>query len=140
MEAFAKAMRADGKVPHVWTANPRKGFSNSQNAADYGSRHKAEFPELSSVSEYVQLAHRYSALGRSAIKNGQPVPGYRVYQQNGGSVEVFDSGSKTWSAFTPDGIPQTMYKPQPRNAGHPNGYTGSLEDWLKEPGRGTEIR
>jgi hypothetical protein len=140
-EAFAKSMRAEGKIPHIWTANPRRGLSNAQNAATHWGKHKAEFPELSSLSEYVELAHRYSALGRNAVKNGQAVPGYRIYQQNGGSVAVFDEARGAWSAFTPDGIPQTMYKPRPYDAAtNPNGYRGTLEDWLREPGRGTELR
>ncbi|WP_405769451.1 hypothetical protein [Streptomyces sp. NBC_01538] len=44
VEAFAKALRADGKVPHIWTANPHEDLTNSGNAADHWSRRKAEFP------------------------------------------------------------------------------------------------
>ncbi|MFI1359657.1 hypothetical protein ACH4TV_39685 [Streptomyces sp. NPDC020898] len=74
------------------------------------------------------------------MRNGQPVPGYRIYQQNGGSVAVFDEISKTWSAYAPDGVPQTMYKPKPYDAAtNPNGCEGTLEDWLRDPGRGTEL-
>ncbi|WP_405769453.1 hypothetical protein [Streptomyces sp. NBC_01538] len=75
------------------------------------------------------------------MKYSQPVPGYRSYRQNGGSTAVFDETSKTWSANTPHGVPQTMYKPKPYDAAtNPNGYRGTLEDRLRDPGRGTELR
>lgn len=110
VEAFAKAMRAEGKVPHIWMANRR--YSNARNAAKHWTKHKAEFPELTSARQYVELAHRYSAVARSVIKNGKPADGFRVFQQNGG-IAIFDKNTKAWAGFTPDGIPATLYKPAP---------------------------
>ncbi|MER5220514.1 ALF repeat-containing protein [Streptomyces flaveus] len=39
IEAFAKAQKAQGKVPHIWAANRR--YPNAQNAARHWSDHKA---------------------------------------------------------------------------------------------------
>ncbi|MGW6762301.1 hypothetical protein ACWF8M_32400, partial [Streptomyces sp. NPDC055008] len=136
IEAFNKAMRAEGKVPHIWSANPKKGLSNAQNAFSHWKKHRAEFSELNNAQDYVKLARNY---GDIALK-GKPAAGYRVYRQNGGSVAIFDKSNGAWAAFTKDGIPQTMYKPKPKSASNPNGYEGTLEDWLAQPGRGTEIR
>ncbi|MET8976212.1 hypothetical protein ABZX85_11395 [Streptomyces sp. NPDC004539] len=140
IEAFGKSMRADGKVPHVWSQNPRQGRNYVQNAAHHWNKHRAEFPELTSMSEYVELAHRYSALGRDVVKKGQPVSGYRIYDQGSGRVGIYDKNTNTWTGINEDGVPQTMYKPGPYDpVNNPIGYRTTLEDWLSERGRGVEV-
>lgn len=80
---------------------------------------------------------RIAPSGARAVR----IAGCRIYQQNGGALAIFDTKNKTWAAFTSDGIPQTMYKPRPFDATtNPGGYRTTVEDWLNEPGRGTEVR
>jgi hypothetical protein len=135
VEAFAKSMRANGKIPHIWaTGKPSKGYSNAQNAFIHWQKHKYEFPELSSAKEYVELAHRY----RDAAKLPHAPQGYRVWDRNNGNYIVYEKASNTLTAFTKDGLPMSMNRPAPRSASNPAGYDpkvyATLEDYLKAQG------
>ncbi|MFE7129682.1 hypothetical protein ACFVIM_02360, partial [Streptomyces sp. NPDC057638] len=137
LEAYLKSQRARGMVPNIWSDNPRKGLTHAGNAVSHWSKHKGEFSELNNAKEYVQLAHSYGSLAMMR----KYTPGYRIYDQGNGRLALYDEKRNIYAAYTDKGVPQTMYKPRPYDREtNPGGYQGSLEDWLNNPGRGTQYR
>ncbi|MEV6588838.1 hypothetical protein [Streptomyces acidicola] len=138
LEAFFKAERAAGNVPHIWSAS--RNARHAQNAARHYSRHRGEFPEITSAREYVELAHRH----RGAAAGAKPPSGYRVWDRapdrngNPTGYVVYDRQSNTLVSYDKDGLPKTMNRPAPRSTENPRGFDTSrwptLDDYLRAQG------
>ncbi|NGO45925.1 hypothetical protein [Streptomyces ureilyticus] len=100
--------------------------------ANHWSDHKAEFPELSSAKQYVELAPRY----RSVADSPAPPAGYRVWDRvhnNGNSAGyvVYEMSTNTLVSYDADGVPKTMNRPAPRSPNNPRGFRTDIWPWLR---------
>ena len=88
------------KAKHIWTSTKRK--NPVQNAFGHWQDHCHEFPELLNSKQYVEHTHNFFAGSRDRLL---------TKIRPNGEVLLYDVQTNTFGAFTPDGVPKTMFKP-----------------------------
>ncbi|WP_137392516.1 hypothetical protein [Rhodoligotrophos defluvii] len=86
----------------MWSASPSSGLSASQNAAAHFAKHGKQFPQFSTLDDYVEGAHAF-------FKN--PPAGTLTKVRTGGDRLFYHPGSNTFGVQTPYGAPRTFFKP-----------------------------
>ncbi|MEO9299436.1 DUF637 domain-containing protein [Devosia alba] len=98
-----------------WTAT--NSASSEQNALRHWMDHGAEFPEFSTVQQYVQST-------QSFVTN--PPGGTLTKVRPGGDIVFYDPATNTFAVKSANGAPRTMFRPAPRSPSNPNGYNPNL--------------
>jgi pyocin large subunit-like protein len=94
---------------NVWTSAGKTGVDN---AIRHWNDHAADFPELSSLDEYVDYAHNF-------LKSPSKETLTKI--RHNGDIMRYEPSSNTFGVMNADGIPKTIFKPK-------NGY----EYWLRQ--------
>lgn len=94
------AARKGIKAKQIWTSTKRK--SPVQNAFGHWKDHGHEFPELLNSKQYVEHTHNFFAGSRDQLL---------TKIRPNGEVLLYDVQTNTFGAFTPEGVPKTMFKP-----------------------------
>jgi len=99
----------DGEQSAKWTS--AKKASNNINLAGHWEKHKTEFPELKSQNEYYRFA-------QDSVNN--PPKGTLVKIRKNGDSVFYQPSTKTFAVKTKDGLPRTVFKPDPKEHGCKN--------------------
>lgn len=94
----------------IWTPNNKKGWSPIQNAFEHWKKHGAEFPQMQNSKQYVDAT--------TDFLNNPPSTALTKVRPNG-DVVVYDPISDTFGVRTSNGVPRTMYTPDPSKHGYP---------------------
>ena len=102
----------DGETSVDWTS--AKKASNNINLAGHWQKHKDEFPTLVSQNDYYRFAQDF-------VTN--PPKGTLVKVRKNGDSVFYQPSTNTFAVKTKDGLPRTVFKPDPKE----HGYTNNLE-------------
>jgi RHS repeat-associated protein len=94
----------------IWSNTSSK--TSIENAFMHWNKHKSEFPELKNSKQYVEMA-------KNMFNNPNSLSKTRI----NGDIIHYHKETNTFSVYTKDGIPKTMFKPDPKK--HP--YKSNLE-------------
>jgi hypothetical protein len=100
------------KYKNVWSLGKHK--DSVKNAMSHYQKHKAEFPEIKNVIEYVEKANHF-------IKN--PPRGTLAKLRENGEELLYNSKSNIFAVKGRDGAPKTMFRPSPDR----HGYSSNLD-------------
>jgi len=98
----ANIFRRVKRIIQVWSST--KKLSRFENAAKHWRDHGSDFPGLTTVTDYVRKAHSFV--------NNPPMGTFRKVRANG-DVVLYNPFSNTFAVKGADGLPRTMYKPDP---------------------------
>ncbi len=104
----------DGAIPKYWT-NGKPG-DGSLNLVAHWEKHSAEFPNFNSANDYYRGATDFVTM---------PPPGTLVKKAPNGDVLLYHPATNTFGVRTADGLPRTMFKPEPSQ----HGYATNIEFW-----------
>lgn len=89
-----------GSVP-VWSRTSQ--LSSEENARAHWLKHRREFPELRSLQEYIQAAHRFM---------NSPPEGTLIKKRPNGDTLFYHPPSNTFAVRASYGAPRTMFRPR----------------------------
>lgn len=100
----------DGKSKdtQIWTETKKK--EPVPNAYMHWDKHKTEFPEYQNSKQYVDAAHNF-------VTN-PPVGTLTKTRKNGDTI-YYNPSSNTFAVKNADGVPKTMFRPDPADHGYP---------------------
>ena len=104
----------DGSNPAYWT-NGKPG-DGSLNLATHWEKHGAEFTNFNSANDYYRAANNFVTT---------PPPGTLVKTAPNGDVLLYNPAMNTFGVRTSDGLPRTMFKPDPSQ----HGYSTNIDFW-----------
>ena len=104
----------DGSNPAYWT-NGKPG-DGSLNLATHWEKHGAEFTNFNSANDYYRAANNFVTT---------PPPGTLVKTAPNGDVLLYNPAMTTFGVRTSDGLPRTMFKPDPSQ----HGYSTNIDFW-----------
>ena len=96
-----------GAVRSIWTAT--KKMSSVQNAFDHFKRHGSDFSGVQNAKQYVERAQNFMT---------NPPAGTLTKTRSNGDRIFYHEQSNTFAIQNADGVPRTMYKPDPARHGH----------------------
>ncbi len=105
IERPVKDVVSNGGKGQIWSETKKR--SSVTNAYKHWKDHGNEFPELNNAKEYVDRAHNFLR-DPSALSRTRP----------NGEILKYDSRSNTFGSYTKDGIPKTLFKPDPSKHRH----------------------
>jgi hypothetical protein len=100
--------RTPGPDQQMWT--PGKQGDPVKNSFGHWQKHGGEFPELQNAKQYVEAT-------TSFVNN--PPAGARIKTRANGDIIIYDPNTNTFAVSTSDGVPKTMFKPDPAKHGYP---------------------
>jgi hypothetical protein len=92
----------------IWSSTKSK--TAPENAYEHWNDHKSEFPEYQNAVQYAQGAQRFVST---------PPPGTLSTMRPNGDVVLYNSMTNTFAVKTADGVPRTMFRPDPAKHGYP---------------------
>lgn len=104
----------DGSNPAYWTLG--KPGDASLNLATHWEKHGAEFPNFNSANAYYKGATDFVTT---------PPAGTLVKTAPNGDVLLYNPATNTFGVRTTDGLPRTMFKPEPAQ----HGYSTNIDFW-----------
>lgn len=111
---IANKFYRDGSNPAYWT-NGKPGDA-SLNLATHWEKHGAEFPNFNSANDYYRGAADFVTA---------PPPGTLIKTAPNGDVLLYNPATNTFGVRTADGLPRTMFRPEPSR----HGYATNTEFW-----------
>jgi filamentous hemagglutinin len=93
----------------IWTAT--KKLNPVENAFKHWKKHGKEFPDLQNAKQYVDAAKKFT---------GSPPSGTLTKIRPDGSTVVYNPTTNTFAIKNANGVPQTMFKPDPTIHGYPS--------------------
>ncbi|WGT61494.1 hemagglutinin repeat-containing protein [Variovorax paradoxus] len=104
----------DGVDATAWTVG--KAGSMENNATGHWIKHGTEFPEFPSLAQYAEAAQNFVV---------NPPIGTLTKTARNGDVLLYDVSTNTFAVRTADGVPRTMFRPDP--AAH--GFRSNIDFW-----------
>ena len=100
----------DGKSKdtQIWTETKKSEPVN--NAYGHWTKHSKEFPEYQNAKQYVDAAHNF-------VTN--PPAGTLTTTRKNGDTIYYNPSSNTFAVKNADGVPKTMFRPEPADHGYP---------------------
>nr|WP_254921196.1 hypothetical protein [Photorhabdus luminescens] len=95
------------KETQIWTETKKK--EPVANAYGHWDKHKSEFPEYQNSKQYVESTHNF-------IKN--PPKGTLIKIRANGDTLYYNSETNIFAVKNVDGVPKTMFKPNPVDHGY----------------------
>ncbi|HWQ31399.1 MAG TPA: RHS repeat-associated core domain-containing protein [Blastocatellia bacterium] len=96
------------QIAGIWT--PTRRLSGVRNAWEHWLKHRKEFPNLRNAVEYVKEARKFL---------DKPPSTALVKRRPNGDKVIYDPVSDTFAVADKNGVPRTMYKPDPKLHGYP---------------------
>lgn len=93
----------------IWSATKRK--TSVENAFSHWKDHRKEFPEIFNAKQYVEASKKF-------IK--QPPPGTLIKTRANGEIILYHEKNNLFAAYTKEGIPKTMFKPNTKVHEYPS--------------------
>lgn len=84
----------------LWSGGPE--HDAEENAAHHWQKHRNEFREMHSESDYTNAAHDFV---------NHPPAGAQIKHDSRGDTLIYDPESNTFAVQAPDGAPRTMFRP-----------------------------
>ena len=84
----------------LWSTKPGK-MTSAESARGHFDDHGAEFPELKTEKQYVDVANDFVS---------SPPDTAEIFVRESGEVMIYDPVTKTCAVRTPEGVPATMHK------------------------------
>ena len=103
---------AKAKDTQIWTQTKKK--DPVENAFGHWDKHKKEFPEYQNSKQYVEATHNF-------VTN--PPAGTLTKTRANGETLYYNPTTNTFAVKTADGVPKTMFKPDPVD----HGYKSNLD-------------
>jgi filamentous hemagglutinin len=94
------AGQSEATAGPVWSGGPE--HDAEENAAHHWQKHRSEFREMHSESDYTNAAHDFI---------DHPPPGAQIKHDSRGNTLIYDPESNTFAVQAPDGAPRTMFRP-----------------------------
>jgi filamentous hemagglutinin len=98
---IANNFYAEGSMPPTWTTG-RPG-DPALNLASHWEKHKSEFPMVTSQNEYY----------RATLDFMNNPPAGTLFKSQNGDILLYHPASNTFAVRAADGLPRTMFKPNP---------------------------
>ncbi len=95
------------KETQIWTETNKK--EPVANAYGHWDKHKNEFPEYQNSKQYVEATHNF-------VKN--PPKGTLIKARANGDTLYYNPTTNIFAVKNADGVPKTMFKPNPADHGH----------------------
>jgi RHS repeat-associated protein len=92
----------------IWTSTSR--LSGIENALEHFKKHGGEFPGLRNAKEYVESARRFTG--------APPAGALTKIRATNGDVVIYHPATNTFGVRTANGVPRTMFKPDPARHGY----------------------
>jgi len=92
----------------IWSST--KKLSSVENAFGHFKKHGGEFPGIENAKQYVDAARRFT---------GSPPSGALTKVRGNGDVLIYDGATNTFGVRAADGVPRTMFRPDPAKHGYP---------------------
>jgi RHS repeat-associated protein len=105
---YGALAKRGAKRAGIWTA--KRTRSAVENAFDHWAKHRGDFPELQNAKQYVERA-------RDFLHN-PPSSALTKVRANGDTV-VYDPATNIFGIMDANGVPRTMYRPDPAKHGFP---------------------
>nr|WP_313700245.1 hypothetical protein [Pantoea sp.] len=102
----SQQISAKAKDVQIWTETKKK--EPVSNAYGHWDKHKQEFPEFQNSKQYVEATHSF-------VNN--PPPGTLSKVRSNGETVFYNSKTNTFAVKTADGVPKTMFRPDPSDHG-----------------------
>ncbi|MGB8664170.1 MAG: hypothetical protein WCD24_05305 [Serratia inhibens] len=102
-----KDLPGKAKDTGIWTAT--KKADPVANAYGHWDKHKKEFPEYQNAKQYVDATHNF-------VSN--PPPGTMIKTRPNGETVYYNPTTNTFAVKRTDGVPRTMFKPDPADHGY----------------------
>lgn len=96
------------KDTQIWTETKKN--EPVSNAYSHWDKHKSEFPEYQNSKQYVDAAHNF-------VTN-PPIGTLATTRKNGDTI-YYNPSSNTFAVKNADGVPKTMFRPDPADHGYP---------------------
>lgn len=113
-KGIANNFYRDGIDATAWTVG--KAGSMENNAVGHWTKHGTEFPELPSLAQYTEAAQNFVVV---------PPIGTLTKTAKNGDVLLYDVGSNTFAVRVADGVPRTMFRPDPAT----HGFQSNIDFW-----------
>lgn len=102
----SQQISAKAKDTQIWTETKKK--EPVPNAYGHWDKHKNEFPEYQNSKQYVEATHSFV--------NNPPSGTLSKVRPNGETV-FYNPKTNTFAVKTADGVPKTMFRPNPGDHG-----------------------
>ena len=93
----------------IWSAT--KKLNPVENVFKHWKKHGSEFPDLQNAKQYVDAAKKFT---------GTPPAGTLTKVRPDGSTVMYNTSTNTFAIKNANGVPQTMFKPDPAVHGYSN--------------------